>query len=52
MKQVDLLGRLLMPVAVSLRDSITARGWPLELDWVKWGLAVLTLPVVVWSGRR
>ena len=52
MKQVDLLGRLLMPVAVSLRDSITARGWPLELDWVKWGLAVLTLPVVLWSGQQ
>src|SRR2546423_324511 len=52
MKQVDLLGRLLMPVAVSLRDSITARGWPLELDWGKWGLAVLTPPVVLWSGQQ
>src|SRR5256714_1942547 len=52
MKQVDLLGRLLMPVAVSLRDSIAARGGPLELDWVKWGLAALTLPVVLWSGQQ
>ncbi|MEX2156400.1 MAG: heavy metal translocating P-type ATPase [Gemmatimonadales bacterium] len=52
MKQVDLLGRLLMPVAVGLRDWVTAQGWILDLDWVKRGLALLTLPVLVWSGQQ
>jgi len=51
-KQVDLLGRLLTPVAVSLRDWVTAQGWILDLDWVKRGLALITLPVVVWSGQQ
>ncbi|MGE5801159.1 MAG: heavy metal translocating P-type ATPase [Gemmatimonadota bacterium] len=52
MKQVDLLGRLLMPLAIALRDWIAGRGWLLELTWIKWGLALLTLPVVVWSGQQ
>src|SRR5467141_4016122 len=52
MKQVDLLGRLLMPLAIGLRDWIAGQGWVLELSWIKWGLAVLTLPVVVWSGGQ
>jgi Cu+-exporting ATPase len=52
MKQLDLLGRLLMPIAVTLRDWVAGRGWPLDLAWVKWGLAALTLPVVVWSGQQ
>ena len=52
LKQVDLLGRLLMPLAISLRDWITARGWILDLDWIKWGLAAITLPVVAWSGQQ
>jgi len=52
MKQVDLLGRVLMPLAVSLRDWITGLGWVLELTWIKWGLALLTVPVVVWSGQQ
>ena len=52
MKQVDLLGRLLMPLAISLRDWIAGQGWLLELTWIKWGLALLTLPVVVWSGQQ
>ena len=52
LKQVDLLGRLLMPMAIALRDWISAHGWVLNLDWLKWGLAVLTLPVVVWSGQQ
>src|SRR6267378_2523942 len=52
MKQVDLLGRLLMPLAVSLRDWIAGRGWILDLDWITWGLALITLPVVVWSGQQ
>ncbi|HET9384360.1 MAG TPA: copper-translocating P-type ATPase [Gemmatimonadales bacterium] len=52
MKQVDLLGRLLMPLAISLRDSIAARGWILDLTWITWGLALITLPVVAWSGQQ
>jgi Cu+-exporting ATPase len=52
MKQVDLMGRLLMPLAVSLRDWIAGQGWVLRLDWIKWGLAVITLPVVAWSGQQ
>ncbi|HEY3219535.1 MAG TPA: copper-translocating P-type ATPase [Gemmatimonadales bacterium] len=52
MKQVDLLGHLLMPVAVWLRDWVAGQGWILDLGWIKWGLAVLTLPVVVWSGQQ
>jgi Cu+-exporting ATPase len=52
MKQVDLLGRLLMPLAIWLRDAIAGQGWVLEFAWIKWGLALLTLPVVVWSGQQ
>ena len=52
MKGVDLVGRLLMPAAVALRDAIAGQGWILDLNLIKWGLAVVTLPVVVWSGRQ
>src|SRR6266545_3555813 len=52
MKQVDLMGRLLMPLAVWLRDWVAGRGWVLDLGWIKWGLAVITLPVVAWSGQQ
>jgi Cu+-exporting ATPase len=51
-KQYDLLGRLLMPLAVALRDWVAGQGVPLDLEWVKRGLAVITLPVVIWSGRQ
>ena len=51
-KQYDLLGRLLMPLAVALRDWVSGRGYILDLEWVKRGLGFLTLPVVVWSGRQ
>ncbi len=52
MKQVDVLGRLLMPLAIWLRDWVSGQGWVLDLDWVKWGLALVTLPVVIWSGQQ
>ena len=52
MKQIDLLGRVLMPVAVWLRNWVSGQGWVLELSWIKWGLAVLTVPVVAWSGQQ
>src|SRR5260370_13504388 len=51
-KQFDLLGRLLMPLAVQLRDLGAGQGYVLNLDWVKRGLGVLTLPVVLWSGQQ
>ena len=52
MKQVDLMGRVLMPLAIAMRDWINGQGWVLNLDWVTWGLALVTLPVVVWSGQQ
>lgn len=52
LKQVDLMGRLLMPLAVTVRDWIGGQGWVLNLEWLKWGLALVTLPVVVWSGKQ
>src|SRR5258708_7675355 len=52
MKQVDLMGRLLMPAAVWLRDWVAGQGWVLELSWITWGLAAVTLPVVAWSGQQ
>ncbi|MGH7671690.1 MAG: heavy metal translocating P-type ATPase [Gemmatimonadales bacterium] len=51
-KQYDLLGRLLMPLAVALRDSVAGRGYVLDLEWVTRGLGLLTVPVVFWSGRQ
>src|SRR3989449_7659920 len=50
-KGVDLLGRLLMPLAVRLQEALSGRG-ALDPQWIKVGLAVLTLPVVVWSGGQ
>jgi Cu+-exporting ATPase len=51
-KRFDLLGRLLMPLAVQLRDWVASQGVVLNLDWVKRGLGLLTLPVVLWSGQQ
>src|SRR5712691_4188305 len=51
LKQVDLLGRLLMPLALRLQEALAGRG-SLDPQWIKIGLAVLTLPVVVWSGGQ
>jgi len=51
-KRFDLLGRLLMPLAERLRDAIAARQFIVDLDWVKRGLGLLTLPVVLWSGQQ
>src|SRR5258706_8558785 len=54
MTQVDLMGRLLMPPAVWRRDWVAGQGWGgmLDLNWIKWGLAVVTVPVVAWSGQQ
>src|SRR5439155_1289555 len=49
--QVDVLGRLLMPLGMKLRDAFGGEG-AVDPEWVKRGLALLTLPVVVWWGRQ
>src|SRR5436309_9801442 len=51
LKQVDLLGRLLMPLALRLQDALAGQGTP-DPRWIKLGLAVITLPVIVWSGGQ
>jgi P-type Cu+ transporter len=51
LKQVDLFGRLLMPLAGRLQDALAGRG-ALDPRWISAGLAVVTLPVVGWSGRQ
>ncbi len=50
-KQVDLLGRLLMPFAMKLDATLGGR-LALDARWLKLGLAILTLPVVLWSGQQ
>src|SRR6266567_8902433 len=49
--QVDVLGRLLMPLGMKLRDAFGGEG-AVDPEWIKRALALLTLPVVVWSGRQ
>jgi len=50
-KRFDLLGRLLMPAALKLWALVSERT-TIDLFWIKVGLAVLTLPVVAWSGQQ
>src|SRR5438128_1766273 len=50
-KRFDLLGRLLMPAALKVWAIVSART-TIDLFWVKVALAVLTLPVVAWSGQQ
>jgi len=50
-KRYDLLGRLLMPLATSLRDLVNRR-WVIDLQWLKVGLGVATVPVVAWCGAQ
>ncbi len=49
---VDVIGRLLMPLGTRLRDAVEARGYVIVDRWVAIGLLVLTLPVLLWSGRQ
>ena len=51
LRQVDLFGRLLMPLALRLQEALAGRGM-LEPRWIKAILAMITLPVVVWSGGQ
>src|SRR5258705_10547202 len=34
------------------RDWVAGQGWVIDLNWLKWGLAIITLPVVAWSGQQ
>ncbi|HEV2749475.1 MAG TPA: heavy metal translocating P-type ATPase [Gemmatimonadales bacterium] len=51
LRQVDLLGRLLMPLALRLQEALAGQG-ALDPRWIKVALAALTLPVVIWSGGQ
>jgi Cu+-exporting ATPase len=50
-KQLDLLGRLLMPAAVRLNELLGGQ-LGLNPQALKLGLAALTLPVMLWSGQQ
>jgi Cu+-exporting ATPase len=50
--QVDVLGRLLMPLAVRLRHALGEGGLVSEPTRLKLILAGLTVPVLLWPGRR
>ena len=50
-KRFDLLGHLLMPLAERFRLWLDP-GSVVDLAWVKRGLAVITLPVLAWSGQQ
>jgi Cu+-exporting ATPase len=51
LKEVDLLGRLLMPVAMRLHDGVAA-GLAAHPQTIKWLLALVVVPVMVWAGRQ
>src|SRR2546423_1841764 len=48
---IDVLGRRLMPLAARLDATLGGR-LALNPRWLTVGLALLTLPVMVWSGRQ
>ena len=51
-KRIDLLGRLLMPLALRLRDATAAAGLQVDPTRLKLVLGALTVPVLLWSGRQ
>jgi Cu+-exporting ATPase len=51
-KHVDLLGRLLMPLALRLRDATAAAGLTVDPAGLKLALGALSVPVLFWSGRQ
>src|SRR5438067_5130396 len=51
LRSVDLLGRLLMPLALRLQEALPAVS-AIDPYWIKLSLAALTLPVIAWSGRQ
>src|SRR5437763_1340759 len=48
---VDLLGRLLLPLALRVQEALPGMR-AIDPYWIKLALAVVTLPVVVWPGRQ
>jgi len=51
LSQVDVLGRLLMPLALRLQEALGGQD-KLDPQVIRVVLAALTLPVVVWSGGQ
>jgi Cu+-exporting ATPase len=51
-KHVDLLGKLLMPLAMRLRAAAARAQLELDGTRLKLILGALTLPVLLWSGRQ
>jgi len=51
LRSVDLLGRLLMPLALRVQEAVPALS-AIDPYGIRLALAVLTLPVVVWSGQQ
>jgi Cu+-exporting ATPase len=51
LRSVDLLGRALLPLALRLQQALASVGL-IDPHWLMAGLAVLTLPVVLWSGQQ
>jgi len=51
LRNFDLLGRMLMPLALRLEAALPGVS-AIDPYWIKLALALLTLPVVVWSGRQ
>ena len=51
LRQADLFGRLLMPLALRLQEALAGRG-TVDPRWIRAMLAVITVPVVVWSGGQ
>jgi Cu+-exporting ATPase len=49
---VDLIGRLLMPIGTRMRSGVEAGGYVLMDRWVAFGMLALTVPVLWWSGRQ
>jgi Cu+-exporting ATPase len=52
LRRVDLLGRLLAPAAQGLHEAVVRRWGTAPLAWIPWGLALITWPVLAWSGRQ
>src|SRR6266566_2744046 len=51
LRSVDLVGRLLMPLALRVQEAVPALS-AIDPYGIRLALAVLTLPVVVWSGQQ
>jgi Cu+-exporting ATPase len=52
LRSVDILGRLLLPLAMRLRAAAASSILVAEPQWLKLLLGALTLPVLAWSGRQ